>query len=184
MDLHLVGKRALVTASTGGIGRESAVSLAREGAHVIVNGLTQASVDAALKYISAKVPASSLEGVVADIGTAEGVAHTIAEVPGVDILVIKRGPDGAEIIREHGSLHIPAISERPVDPTGAGDAFCGGFLAGLLDTDDPREAALRGAVSASFVVETHHAPEALRVIDTREAHRRADRTRAELKELA
>jgi sugar/nucleoside kinase (ribokinase family) len=40
-----------------------------------------------------------------------------------------------------------------VDPTGAGDAFCGGFLAGYRRTYDPLEAVLFGNISASLVVE-------------------------------
>ncbi|HLF01711.1 MAG TPA: PfkB family carbohydrate kinase, partial [Anaerolineales bacterium] len=39
------------------------------------------------------------------------------------------------------------------DVTGAGDAFGGGFITGLAETGDPVEAALRGAVSASIVIE-------------------------------
>ncbi len=56
---------------------------------------------------------------------------------------------------------MPAVPVRAVDTTGAGDAFCGGFLAGLLVTGDPLEAALRGTVSASFVVEGHGALSAM-----------------------
>ena len=40
-----------------------------------------------------------------------------------------------------------------VDLTGAGDAFCGGFLAGLHLTGDLASAAAFGTVSASFAVE-------------------------------
>jgi sugar/nucleoside kinase (ribokinase family) len=49
--------------------------------------------------------------------------------------------------------HVPAYPSRVVDVTGAGDAYCGGFLVGLAETGDPMEAALRGSVSASFTVE-------------------------------
>ncbi|MER6399882.1 SDR family oxidoreductase [Kitasatospora sp. NPDC001603] len=91
MDLYLTGRRALVTASTGGIGREIAVSLAREGAHVIVNGRTSGSLAAALDYIRATVPSASLEGVMADNGTADGAARTVAAVPDVDILINNLG---------------------------------------------------------------------------------------------
>ena len=38
--------------------------------------------------------------------------------------------------------------------TGAGDSFCGGFMAGYLFTHDPLQAAAYGAVSASFIVES------------------------------
>jgi len=39
------------------------------------------------------------------------------------------------------------------DPTGAGDSFCGGFLAGYKKTYDPLQAALYGNVSASLKIE-------------------------------
>ena len=40
-----------------------------------------------------------------------------------------------------------------MDLTGAGDAFCGGFLAGMALGDDPVTAAMYGTVSASFAIE-------------------------------
>jgi len=48
---------------------------------------------------------------------------------------------------------IPNYPAAPADPTGVGDAFCGGFLAGYCTAYDPLEAALYGAVSASMVIE-------------------------------
>ena len=48
MDLQLAGKRALVSASSGGIGYAIALRLAQEGAEVILNGRTAKSVDEAL----------------------------------------------------------------------------------------------------------------------------------------
>ncbi len=47
----------------------------------------------------------------------------------------------------------PAVPARPADPTGAGDAFAGGFLAGFKLTYDPLEAALHGNIAASLKVE-------------------------------
>ena len=60
MDLKLANQLALVTASTGGIGREIATALAREGAIVIVNGRTTASVESAMAAIHAHVPEAKL----------------------------------------------------------------------------------------------------------------------------
>jgi NAD(P)-dependent dehydrogenase (short-subunit alcohol dehydrogenase family) len=89
MDLQLKGKTALVTGSTAGIGNAIAVSLAREGARVILNGRTQARVDAAVN----KLIGSGLEvkGLAADIGTSEGAALAIEMLPSVDILVNNLG---------------------------------------------------------------------------------------------
>jgi len=91
MDLQLSGRRALITASTGGIGWEIARTLAEEGTEVIVNGRSQGSVDAALARIRDAVPGASVRGVVGDAGTAEGCEAIIAAVGEVDILVNNLG---------------------------------------------------------------------------------------------
>jgi len=74
---------------------------------------------------------------------------------GAEIVVIKRGARGQYIYdREgHKKWDAPAYPGHMADPTGAGDAFCGGFLAGYADTFDPLQAALHGNVSASLTIE-------------------------------
>jgi NAD(P)-dependent dehydrogenase (short-subunit alcohol dehydrogenase family) len=91
MDLELQGKRALVTGSTAGIGLAAARLLAAEGAAVIVNGRTQERVDAAVRAISSAVRDAQVQGVAADLGTAEGCARMARAVPDVDILVNNLG---------------------------------------------------------------------------------------------
>ncbi|MCB5190897.1 SDR family oxidoreductase [Methylobacillus arboreus] len=91
MKLDLENKLALVTASSAGIGLEIAKSLAREGARVIVNGRTQASVDKAIKRIQQDHPQARLEGLAADNGTLEGTQATVQQFPDVDILVNNLG---------------------------------------------------------------------------------------------
>jgi 3-oxoacyl-[acyl-carrier protein] reductase len=91
MNLHLDDKLALVTASTGGIGKEIATALAREGATVIVNGRTVANVDAAIADIRARVPGAKLEKLAADNGTAEGTTETFRQFSAVDILINNLG---------------------------------------------------------------------------------------------
>jgi NAD(P)-dependent dehydrogenase (short-subunit alcohol dehydrogenase family) len=86
MNLQLEGKRALVTGSTAGIGFAIAEALANEGATVIVNGRTQKRVDAAIEKLK-----GSVEGVAADLGTAEGAALVAKRYPEVDILVNNLG---------------------------------------------------------------------------------------------
>jgi len=74
---------------------------------------------------------------------------------GCDIIVIKRGGRGQYVFeRASGKKwEIPGYPSRLVDPTGAGDAFCGGFLAGYAATRDPLHAAMQGNISASFCIE-------------------------------
>lgn len=91
MNLQLEGKRALVTGSSAGIGCAIAEALARESAHVIVNGRTQPRVDAALEKLKAAVPGAYVEGFAADLGTSDGVKRIIASYPEVEILVNNLG---------------------------------------------------------------------------------------------
>jgi ribokinase len=74
---------------------------------------------------------------------------------GCEIIVIKRG-EGGQLLYDaaaHACWEIPAYPARLVDPSGAGDAFSGGFLAGYRRTYDPLQAALYGNISASLVME-------------------------------
>ncbi len=75
---------------------------------------------------------------------------------GCQTIVIKRGREGQLLYdsREKKRWIIPAYSSRVADPTGAGDAFCGGFLAGFQQSDgDALRAAAYGNVSASLSME-------------------------------
>jgi sugar/nucleoside kinase (ribokinase family) len=77
-----------------------------------------------------------------------------ARLPDVPAIGVKCGPDGA-FVHAAGSAQIivvPSAATEVIDATGAGDAFCGGFLAGFAATGDVSEAALRGAIAASFAV--------------------------------
>jgi sugar/nucleoside kinase (ribokinase family) len=80
---------------------------------------------------------------------------------GPRVVVVKRGEHGVLVFAEDEVFAVPAFPLRRVlDPTGAGDAFAGGFLgylAGRLDRDespDWRRAAVIGSVMASFQVES------------------------------
>jgi sugar/nucleoside kinase (ribokinase family) len=74
---------------------------------------------------------------------------------GAGCVVLKLGAQGQYVYEPTSGLkwHVPAYPAKVVDVTGAGDAYCGGFLVGLEQTGDPLEAALRGCVAASLVVE-------------------------------
>ncbi len=80
--------------------------------------------------------------------------ETIADY-GCEIVVVKRGERGQFLFDRATRIRweIPAYPARLVDPTGAGDSFCGGFLAGYRQTYDPVQAALYGSISASLTIE-------------------------------
>lgn len=82
------------------------------------------------------------------------MAETIGSY-GCEIIVIKRQARGQYVYDHagHNRWIVPAYPAHMVNPNGAGDAFCGGFLAGYRSSYDPLSAALHGNISASLVVE-------------------------------
>jgi NAD(P)-dependent dehydrogenase (short-subunit alcohol dehydrogenase family) len=102
MNIDLSGKTALVTGSTSGIGHAIAKGLATTGASVVVNGRTQAKVDAAAAAIAKAVAGAKVRGIAADVSTAAGCKALVAALPQVDILI-----NNAGIFEPKGFLDIP-----------------------------------------------------------------------------
>jgi NAD(P)-dependent dehydrogenase (short-subunit alcohol dehydrogenase family) len=102
MNIDLKGKTALVTGSTSGIGYAIAKGLAGAGADVVINGRTQAKVDAAVAAISKAASGAKLRGVAADVSTSTGCQELIAALPDADILI-----NNAGIFEPKGFLDIP-----------------------------------------------------------------------------
>ncbi|MFJ9866528.1 carbohydrate kinase family protein [Streptomyces sp. NPDC101165] len=72
----------------------------------------------------------------------------------VPLVVAKSGVAGALVARSGAVVaRVPAVSANPLDTTGAGDAFTGGFLAALLAGADPEEAAAQGCRAGARAVE-------------------------------
>jgi sugar/nucleoside kinase (ribokinase family) len=74
---------------------------------------------------------------------------------GAEVVALRQGSAGATVYRAGADeiWRIPAVKTTVVDPVGAGNAFCGGFLAGWVLTGDLRTAGLYGVVAASFLIE-------------------------------
>lgn len=86
MDLGISGKKAIVCASSRGLGKACALALAREGVDVVINGLTEANLETAREEIET-LGAGSVQTVLADINTPEGRANLVSACPDADILV-------------------------------------------------------------------------------------------------
>lgn len=74
---------------------------------------------------------------------------------GCEIIVAKRGVRGQIVYDGSAKTRwfIPSYPVPIADPTGAGDAFCGGFLTGYRNSYDPIQAAMQGNISASMVMQ-------------------------------
>jgi NAD(P)-dependent dehydrogenase (short-subunit alcohol dehydrogenase family) len=91
MIIDLTGRKAVVSGSTGGIGRAIAEGLAKAGASVTINGRGEARVETALREIRAAMPDARIDGIAADLGSAEGVAAFVGRAADADILVNNLG---------------------------------------------------------------------------------------------
>lgn len=90
MDLNLKGRRAFVSGSTAGIGLAIATALVGEGASVIVNGRSQASVDDIVARIKSKF-GGDVDGFAGDLSRASVAEALARQHPGVEILVNNLG---------------------------------------------------------------------------------------------
>lgn len=90
MDLGIAGMRALVCASSKGLGKGCALALAREGVYVTMNGRTEETLEAAAEEARA-LGAGEVRTVCCDITSEEGRAEALAVAGQVDILVNNAG---------------------------------------------------------------------------------------------
>lgn len=84
MDLGIAGRTALICASTKGLGRACAESLAREGVHVVINGRSGSAEVAHELAENFGVP---VRGIDADLTTPEGRSALLSGCPDPDIVV-------------------------------------------------------------------------------------------------
>jgi ribokinase len=87
-------------------------------------------------------------------GDADGIVPSLAG-PRLRHVAFKRGANGGRLLdlHENRSRTWQSRSRTVVDATGAGDAFAGGFLAGLVTHGDVGRSIEQGIVAASFVIE-------------------------------
>jgi adenosine kinase len=75
------------------------------------------------------------------------------------MVAVTRGGQGSELYVDGAVHHVPvATPEAVVDPTGAGDAYIAGLLAGLRAGRAPEVAARIAALAATYAIE-HHGPQ-------------------------
>lgn len=87
MDLLLKNKKVLITGSTKGIGKAIAITLAKEGAEVIINGRSETSVETALGEVNNAVENAKVSGIVCDFLNSAEIENLIKICGDIDILI-------------------------------------------------------------------------------------------------
>ncbi len=87
MDLGINGRKALVCASSQGLGYACAVALAQEGCEVVINGRVEEKLQNAVEEIKSQTGNQNVSYVVGDLTTDEGRAAIVSACPDADILV-------------------------------------------------------------------------------------------------
>jgi 3-oxoacyl-[acyl-carrier protein] reductase len=91
MDTGLAGRKAIICASSKGLGRACAEALAAEGCDVVINGRTPETVAATADAIRHAYPGITVHEVPANVATEDGRAALLAACPEPDILVNNAG---------------------------------------------------------------------------------------------
>jgi 3-oxoacyl-[acyl-carrier protein] reductase len=86
MDLGIAGRKAIVCASSRGLGKACAKALAEAGCEVVINGLDAARAAATAAEI-AKATGAKVHAVAADVASPEGQQALLAACPEPDILI-------------------------------------------------------------------------------------------------
>ncbi len=112
--MKLVGKVAIVTGSTKGIGRAIAEALAREGADVCVSARSEEEVERAVAELG-EAGGGRVTGAVCDVRDELEVRalfeHTVAEFGGVDVLVNNAGVGLFQTVEEMSPEDFRAVLE-------------------------------------------------------------------------
>jgi NAD(P)-dependent dehydrogenase (short-subunit alcohol dehydrogenase family) len=87
----LRGRTAFVSGSTQGIGRAIASGLAAAGAAVTINGRDPERVERVVAELRSERPGADIDGVAADVASAEGAQVLFAAKPSFDVLVNNLG---------------------------------------------------------------------------------------------
>ncbi|MEY2659399.1 MAG: hypothetical protein RLZZ123_571 [Pseudomonadota bacterium] len=116
MDLGIKGRKALVCASTQGLGLACATSLATEGCEIWINGRHAGKVQQAAELLAQQTGAI-VHGVAADITTEEGRAALMAACPAPDILINNNaGPSPGKLADWAHDAWIEALESNMLAP--------------------------------------------------------------------
>lgn len=142
MDLGISGRRAILLASSRGLGRACAESIAREGVHVVVNGRTAADVETAVAELRAAHDVE-VSGVVGDSSTAAVQDALLEACPEPDIVLLNgEGPPPTPFDRLGSNALDAAFQQAVVGPV----RFLQHVVPGMVERRFGRIAAVSSAM--------------------------------------
>lgn len=116
MDLGIAGRRAVVCASSRGLGKACALALSREGGEVFINGRDETRLSEAARDIE-QATGRRPTLVVADINTELGRAALLAACPEPDIFVTNNaGPPPGDLNRWNHAAWLAALEANMLAP--------------------------------------------------------------------
>jgi len=116
MDLGIRGRKAIVCASSQGLGRGCALALAREGVNLVINARTTATLEATAEAIRQETGVR-VTAVACDITTPEGRAAVLAACPDPDILVNNAGGPPIGDFRDWDEVQwMKAVNDNMITP--------------------------------------------------------------------
>lgn len=129
MELGIAGRKAIVCASSRGLGRGCALALAEAGAAVIVNGRDEATLAATADELRRRTGAE-ITAVAADVGTEDGRAALLAACPEPDILINNNaGPPHRDFRELDAQAMLDGVAMNMVTPIRLIQAVLDGMVA-------------------------------------------------------
>lgn len=114
MDLGIAGRKALICASSSGLGLACAQALAREGCDIVLNGRDSARLSRAAEQIETR---GRILEVAADLNEEQGRAQLLAACPDADILVTNNaGPPPGPMAQWNRAAWLAAVESNMLAP--------------------------------------------------------------------
>ena len=112
MELGIKGKKAIVCASSKGLGKACAKALMEEGVSVVINARGEDTLKETFKELS-KIDKDRISMVVADLDTEEGRNRIIESCPEADILINNNsGPPPVNFLESDKNLWMKALDSN------------------------------------------------------------------------
>ena len=129
MDLGIKGRKAIVCASSKGLGKACAISLARAGCELVINGRDEKALAATAREIT-EATGVKVTAVAADVGSIEGRKALLAACPQPDILVNNNAGPPPKDFRKVSAADIDAgINANMATPIALVQAVIDGMIA-------------------------------------------------------